>query len=313
VSIRADLERWRAAGAISAAQHDAIWTVVRTDRLSVFDELNALLYVGVLVFAAGVGWTVRVHFARLGDAAILLPLTALLTACLTYCFRRAAAYSSAAVPAPSLAFDYVLYLGCLVFAVELWYVEFRFHLLQANWDGYLLASAVAYFALAYRFDNRLVLSLALGTLASWFGIRSSHFEMFAGSMRGPALAYGALVAAAGVSAHHAGVKRHFLETYMHIAVNVLLLALLSGVVEDRYQWSWLVGLLVAGGTAIRAGVWFRRFAFVLYGVIYGYLGVTIYVLPHTGSLPTALAYVVISGTVVIASLVMMSRHRGHES
>jgi hypothetical protein len=313
VSIRADLERWRAAGAISAEQHDAIWTLVRTDRLSVFDELNALLYLGVLALAGGVGWTVRVHFARLGDAAILLPLTALLTACLTYCFRRAAAYSPAQVPAPTLAFDYVLYLGCLVFAVELWYVEFRFHLLQANWDGYLLASAVAYFALAYRFDNRLVLSLALGTLASWFGICSSHFELFAGSMRGPALAYGALVAAGGVSAYQAGVKRHFLETYLHIAVNVLLLALLSGVFDDGHQWLWLLCLLVVGGGVIRAGVWFRRFVFVLYGVIYGYVGISAYVLPHVRSLPAALAYVVVSGTVVIASLVVMSRHFGRES
>jgi hypothetical protein len=53
--------------------------------------------------------------------------------------------------------------------------------------------------------------------------------------------------------------------------------------------------------------------FVLYGVIYGYVGISAYVLPHVRSLPAALAYVVVSGTVVIASLVVMSRHFGRES
>jgi hypothetical protein len=316
VSTRDELARWRTTGAITAEQHDAIWALVRPDRLSVFVELNALLYLGVLAIAGGAGWTIRVHFARLGDAAILLPLTALLTACLAYCFRRGAAYSRDQVAPPGLAFDYVLYLGCLLFAVELWYVEFRFQLLQANWDGYVLASAVAYFVLAYRFDNRLVLSLALGTLASWFGIRSSQLGMFADSLRVPALAYGVLVFVCSLSVHRLGIKRHFLETYLHIAANVLLLALLSGVIlENRHELPWLFGLLVLAGAAIGAGVTCRRFAFVLYGVIYGYLGISAHLLERiipNWSDASILAYFAISATLVVVSLVVASRRVGRE-
>jgi len=54
-------------------------------------------------------------------------------------------------------------------------VEKRFHVLSGQWDLYLLASAGLFFFLAYRFDNRFVLSLALSSLAGWFGLTISHW------------------------------------------------------------------------------------------------------------------------------------------
>ena len=153
-------------------------------------------------------------------------------------------------------FDYVLYLACLVFVVELAYLEFRFHLLRTHWDHYLLLSAALYFALAYRFDNRLVLSLALATLAGWFGVRLSHLALFVGDQRACALAYGALVALGGVGVHRAGDQEALLDTYLHIATNVLLMTLVSGVAacDPALVWAWLPGLLGAGGVAIVEGV-----------------------------------------------------------
>ncbi len=315
MSVLPYLERWRTTGAITGEQYAEIRESTRKDRFSVFLELNALLYLGVLAIAGGAGWTVRVHFARLGDAAILVPLTALLAGCLSYCFARAPAYAHKEIAPPTLAFDYVLYLACLVFAVELGYVEFRFHLLRANWDQYLLSSAVLFFALAYRFDNRLVLSLALGTLAGWFGVRVSQLGLFVGDVRVCALAYGAIVALGGVSVDRIGVKRHFLETYLHIAANVSLTALVSGVVagDPARAWLWVFGLLGASGVAIVEGVRFRRFSFVVYGVVYGYLGLSYQLLRTIDSFTPGLAYVVVSSTIVIASLVVVARRFGRDA
>ena len=83
-------------------------------------------------------------------------------------------YSPDQVAAPTVAFDYVLYLACLIFAVELGYIEYRFHLLRDQWDTWLLFSAMTYLAVAYRLDNRFVLSLGIATLGGWFGVRFSH-------------------------------------------------------------------------------------------------------------------------------------------
>ena len=65
------LDRWLAAGTITAAQHTAISGIVRKQRMSVFVELTALLYFGVLAFAGGLAWTARVYADRWGDAVIV--------------------------------------------------------------------------------------------------------------------------------------------------------------------------------------------------------------------------------------------------
>ena len=307
------LDRWLAAGEITVGQHVTISALARKQRLSVFVELNALLYLGVLSLAGGFAWTASAYSAKWGDVAILLPATAVLGGCLYYCFSRAAAYSAEQVPPPSLVFDYVLYLGCLVFAVELGYVEYRFHLLQADWDYYLLASALAYLVLAYRFDNLFVLSLAIATLGGWFGFRFSHVAFFFdNSIRACALAYGAIVATVGVWLHGAGIKRHFLETYLHVAANVLLAALVSGVLAGNTTLMWPLGLLAASGAAIAGGVRFRRFSFVVYGVIYGYVGVSRELLREAQNPTAVLSYLVISAAVVIGCLVALSRRFGRE-
>src|SRR5260221_9641659 len=99
-------------------------------------------------------------------------------------------------------FDYVLYLGCVVFAIELGYLETRFTLLGDAWDAYVLLSAVVFFIAAYRFDNRFVLSLALSTLAAWFGIKLNRLGIRSSdSLRISALTYGALVAGVGAGLH----------------------------------------------------------------------------------------------------------------
>ena len=313
MQILGDLERWRSTGAIRAEQYDVLSALVRKERFSVFVELHTLLYLGVVSFVGGVGWTIQKHFQGLGDAAILSGLTLALAGCLYYCFTRGWPYSPDRVEAPGFAFDYVLYLGCLLLGVELGYLEFRFGLLQGNWDHYLLVSASVFLVLAYRFDNRFVLSLGLSALAGWFGLRLSHLPQLGGaSMRGSALMYGGLVAATGGWLFRAGIKKHFLDTYLHIAINVMLLALLSGLFERNTSELYLLALLGFAALAIAGGLRYQRFAFVVYGVLYGYVGISARLLRDVSSSSAALAYIAVSSTIVIVSLVVVARRFGRE-
>jgi hypothetical protein len=313
LKILADLERWRSAGAIRPDQYEVLAGLVRKERFSVFVELHTLLYLGVVTCVGGVGWTIQKHFQGLGDAAILSALTLALGGSLFYCFSRGRPYSTDRVEAPGFVFDYVLYLGCLLLGVELGYIEFRFHLLQGDWDHYLLLSASAFFVLAYRFDNRFVLSLALSTLAGWFGLRLTHFPDLGGaSMRGSALVYGGLVASSGAVLFRAGIKKHFLDAYLHVAGNVVFVALLSAMFEREVDALYVFALVGLSGLAIAAGLRFNRFAFVVYGVIYGYAGISARVLPQVGSFTAGLAYIVVSSTIVIVSLVAVARRFGRD-
>jgi hypothetical protein len=313
MSLLADLDRWKDAEIITGSQHHALTALVRKDRFSVFDELNGLLYLGVLAFIAGAGWTVQTYSARLGDLAILFTLTVSFAGSLYYCFARGSPYSSSQQESPTLAFDYVLYLGCLMLGLELGFIEYRFHLLQDSWDHYLLLSALVYFVLAYRFDNRLVMSLALSTLAGWFGFRLFRLQWFSGSLRVDGLIYSALVAASGAALYRANIKKHFLEAYLHVAVNVALAVAVAGVFDSSASPLYFVLLLALGGGSIFAGVRFARFAFVAYGAIYGYLGISDLILRDTLNFTAVLAYIAVSATAVIVFLVVLARRFGREA
>jgi len=227
MTILTRLEQWKEQGDISPEQHALLAGLSRGEPFSLFLELNILLYAGILAFVAGLGWTVTTWSAQLGDVLALTVLSALLAACFWYCFSRAPAssserMSSAETPSPSLVFDYVLYLGSLTWSVELAYIENRFHVLSGQWDLYLLATAGLYFFLAYRFDNRFVLSLALSSLAGWFGLTISHWQSHQdAAYRQYAILYSLIVGAAGAILQRRGLKSHFFGTYLNIAANVL--------------------------------------------------------------------------------------------
>ena len=307
------LSTWKETGAIRGTQYDTISAIVRKERFSVFFELNALLYLGVLSLIAGAGWVIQVYAANLGDAAIISCLTLILFGSLYYCFTRGLPYSTAQVESPTLVFDYLLYLACLTLALEVGYVETRFRILHSEWDYYLFGSAVLFFGLAYRFDNRLVLSLALSTLAGWVGIRTSRLNVLSGiSIRGPALIYSAVVIAAGTWFFWRNIKKHFTETYFHVGVIVLFSALISQVIGNE-SWFDLAAVLLFAAVAIFGGVRLDRFAFVVYGVFFGYVAVSSQLLRGLRMDSTAvLGYFLISGSIVTISVILLARGLGHE-
>lgn len=303
------LGRWHASGKISPEQYQLLAAVTRRDRFSLFFELNALLYLGVLSFVAGLGWTVKVHFQSLGDIAILLTLSVLVLGSLGYCFYQAVPFSSGEVESPHLAFDYVLYLACLALSVELGYIETRYHILNHSWDSYLLMSGMVYLILAYRFDNRFVLSLALSTLATWFGVKWSFDYAFRSFDRTSLLIYGLGVLATGVLTQHRGIKKHFLQTYLHIAAHALLCATLSGLFLPAQMFIWLPTFFAFVTVSAVYGVRTRQFAFLSYAILYGYIGFSYlvgkYVLPN--DITFYLLYYVFSGVITVISLVLLSR------
>ena len=92
----------------------------------------------------------------------------------------------------------------------------------------------------------------------------------------------------------------------------MFVALVSGVNAREMKPLWLLALLGASAFAIERGVRFRRFAFVLYGVAYAYVGVTLEVLRRLRGDTEMLTYFVVSAAAVVGSLVVVSRHFARE-
>jgi hypothetical protein len=308
------LDDWKDRGVISPSQHARLSGLSRREPFSVFLELNLLLYAGVASFVAGLAWTVQSYSRELGDAVVLTVLSGILAGCLWYCFTRAQAWSPAQTPPPSLVFDYVVYLGCLTWSVELGYLESRLHLLSGQWDIYLLATACFFFALAYRFDNRLVLSLALSALAGWFGIRIQLWQYSSeAAYRTLAILYSVATGAAGILLQRLSIKPHFFLTYLNLAANVFFVALLSGVFHREGYALWFLLLLAACGCSLAYGLTRKQFSFVAYAAVYGYIGVSSVLIRGIHDSKAALTYFVVTGILMLVLLAGIARRFGREA
>lgn len=314
MTILTRLEQWKEQGILSPDQHAFLAGLSRGEPFPLFLELNLLLYAGILAFVAGLGWTVSTWSQQLGDVLILTVLSAIVAACFWYCFSRAPAWSPAETPSPSLVFDYVLYLGSLTWSLALAYIENRFHVLSGEWDLYLLATAGLFFFLAYRFDNRFVLSLALSSLAGWFGLTISHWPSHQDAeYKQYAILYSLLVGLAGAALQRRRLKPHFFGAYLNIAANVFFWAVLSGVFQSQGYAVWLLVLFAACGASLAWGLARRQFSFVAYAAVYGYVGVSSIFIRNMHRDTAILSYFVVTGIAMVVMLVMVARRFGRES
>jgi len=314
MKIAARLDEWKERGVISAEQHTFLTGVSSGEPFSLFIELNILLYAGILAFVAGLGWTVSTWSQQLGDILVITALSAIFAASFWYCFSRVPAWSASEVPSPGLAFDYLLYLGSLTWSLELAYLEMRLHLLSGKWDVYLLVTAILFFFLAYRFDNRFVLSLAFTSLAGWFGLTVSRWPSHQdAAYRQYAILYSLFVVFAGAILQRRGWKKHFFGTYLNIAANVLFWALLSGVFQRQGKAVWLLALIAACIACLAWGLPRRQFSFVAYAAVYGYVGVSSIVIQEISNVTWMLLYFVYTGAAMLVMLIRTARRFAREA
>lgn len=305
------LEAWKAAGVITPEQHASLTYLSRRDWFSLYVEIHALLYIGVVAMVAGFVLTFRESLANLGHLAILSMFAALIGASFYYCFTRGRPYSHDEVEQPSIVLDYVLYFGCLMFSGMLVYLEVQMGVFR-GWETHLLLASIVFGGLAYRFDNRFVLSLALSTLAAYLGLTLNIFDLDTFDafdthrLRFSAMGYAVFAGALGYALYRQGIKRHFLDVFLHVGANAFLLATLTGVPDEATGLLYLALLLPLAAALIYLGVRFDRFAFVAYGTLYGYAGISAKILGELG--PTgSLFYLVVTGSLVVIALVVLAR------
>jgi hypothetical protein len=186
--------------------------------------------------------------------------------------------------------------------------------LSGQWDLYLLATAILFFFLAYRFDNRFVLSLALSSLAGWFGLTISYWPSHQdATYRQYAILYSLVVTAAAAIFQRLGLKPHFFSTYLNIAANVLFWALLFGVFESPGYGIWFLALLAVCGASLAWGLSRREFSFVAYAAVYGYIGVGSILVRNIHGDTAIIGYFLFTGIAMLVSLVVIARRFARES
>jgi len=250
------IERLGREGVLSEARSSLFGRVARRELVSVRPEIRAALYVGVLLVTSGVGLFLRENHERIGPPAIGIAIALVAAASLAWASSRSAPFTWGEAASAHPAFDYVLLLGALLVAADLAYLEAQLELLGGNWPWHLLVVAVFYLLLAYRFDSKMLLSLALASFAAWRGIAVGLMRTSLGlgdpaRLRIEALACGALFVALGVAAARLQRKAHFEDVYVNAGLLLVFGGLLSGVFGERRDgWGvWLLALLVSAAAA----------------------------------------------------------------
>jgi hypothetical protein len=312
------ISRWRDGGLVDP-ERAKVLSEIETGRLfSVSNELRSFLYLGALLIVAGVGGTVKNYMLDLGPIAITTGLSAAMIFCFYYCVTRGLPYSPGKVEQTAAAFDYILFLGCAFWGILFSYLETHYHLLAENWDYYLLFSSAFFFFLAYRFDNRLVLATALSTLASWFGVRFSHFDIPFFDLRARAIAFGAAAVGTGWWCENAArIKEHFADTYYTIGLHVLFWGLLWGLFDQGFLSPYPVLVAMLTTATITYALRKRNFQYFLYGTVYGYIAASYVVfktvLVDIASLELSAFYFFVSSIAVVAVIFVYRRKLEQDS
>jgi hypothetical protein len=277
--VAAAVERLRGDGVLEDLPANLFGRVARRELVTVRLEIRAALYAGVLLLTAGVGLFVKENHERIGPAAIGVAIGVGAAACLVWAARHSAPFAWGEATSAHAGFDYVLLLGALLVATDLAYLETQLELLGPNWPWHLLAVAVFYGFLAYRFDSKMLLSLALVSFAAWRGIAVSVGRTSLGSgdparLRVEALACGALFVALGVAAARRQRKAHFEDVYVNTGLLLVFGGLLSGVFGNGGdRWSaWPLALLLVASSVAAVGFRAKRTLPFALAVVAAYLG-----------------------------------------
>jgi hypothetical protein len=251
----------------------------RTRPFSLHYELRALLYLGSVLLVSGLGVLIYKNRDSLGQEVITVLIALLMGASFAYAARHRPAFTWGEAPRTSIAADYLLLLGCLLFLVLEGYVQYAYGLFGIRYGLATLLPAGLFFVLAYRYDHRGVLSMAITALATWVGVNVAPLALlqdanyFQAALTKPALVLGLALVAAGLTSEHWRLKAHFAYTYLLLGSNLALLAASSLFLKQE-------GLAAAGWLLLVLGVcvglvWYARraqsYLFLLLAVAYGYV------------------------------------------
>ena len=275
-------------------------------------ELKTLLYVGVLLLNIGLGVLVYQNIDTFGHAILITVIGLVCTACFWYCWKHRQPFSMGMVESPTPYFDYVLMLGCFTFLIFEGYLQSQYQVFGTRYGLATFIPTVLFFATAYFFDHRGVLSLAITTFSAWLGVTVTPRDLLekndfdSPSLIKIAALLGAVLALAGLVFAQRNWKKHFTGTYLNFSIHFYAIAALSGLFHLNQPLVWIPVLLVGLAFFIWYAQRTKSFYFLLAALIYGYIGLTYcffqYVMTDF-NIYGAIFYFLISGTALVFFLI----------
>lgn len=226
---------------IDSKLHQYLDAIESNSIVSVYTELRLLLYVGILLFTGGVGYFA---YQNIGDAGhILLQLVLFIAIILGLVFlqKHAQPFTRAKSIVEHSYFDYILLLVSLLCISLFTYVLVYFNWYEQALKSTSFISAILFFAFAYRYDNKAVLSIAITVLVAALGISISPVNWIQGEWNSTLELYNVgicisfVLLTIGKVSDKYNFKSHFKFTYQNYGYLILYISLITSIIESDYD------------------------------------------------------------------------------
>jgi hypothetical protein len=183
-------------------------------------------------------------------------------------------------------------LGCLTFLIVEGYLQFQYNVFGTQYSLATFIPMLLFFPVAYYFDHRGVLSMAIIALGAWLGLKITPLEMLNQNDFGNhALVYtgillGVLLALIGFISEIKNIKKHFSFTYFNFSIHLFFICVLTGLINFNNNVLFVPLIILGIVFWIYYAFKTTSFYFFLFSVLYGYIGLTyliINALSHTNS------------------------------
>lgn len=249
---------------------------------SVHWELKIILYLGVLLLSSGIGILIYKNIDTIGHITIISLIALATFGCFVYAFREKLPYSNTEVKHSNPFYDYIILLGSLLFVTFLGYLQFQYEIFSEHIQYISLLIAIVYFSIAYLFDHRGVLSMAITSLSAFVGITVKPLDFFGSNFASQEMVISGLFLGLSfcllsyISIKY-NIKNHFYFTYLNFGAQLVFISLLTGLFTFDTKFVLFILLLIASVGAYKYAVTQKSYYFLLMGVVYAYVGLTYYI------------------------------------
>ena len=240
-------------------------------------ELLFLMYASVLLFTSGIGVLVYQNIDSIGHLAILAFVLVLTVLCFYFSLKKASSFSKLETEFKNPVYDYVILLGSILSCIFLGYAQFQYAIFGLDYKWVSLSSAFICFFIAYYFDSRMVLSIALTALTTFIGITLTPQKVFENEfMSNPVLLFsgivlGVLLIVWTMYSEKIELKKHFHFVFYTFAQHLIGICCLSGLFQEQ----WYLFLPVFVGFVYyfyKLSYTFFATSFFVFTLLYGFIG-----------------------------------------
>lgn len=265
---------------IEKAQFEFLDAIETNKIISVFNELRLMLYLGIMLLSTGVGYFAYQNMGKFGHVSSMLLLLAGIIVCFFYISKYAPPYSNAEVSVTHHYYDYLLILVSLLIIGLFGYIQVYFNLVHLFLNWSTLISALILLFMAYRFDNRGLLSMGVTALSATFGIVISPVNWTKGewlpslNLYNTAIVLGIGFILIGQISQLKKIKSHFRFTYQNVGLLIFFIGCIAAIFDSNYSILYAFFLLFSSCAVIYYSWRYKEFLFFLYSSISGYIGLS---------------------------------------